>query len=464
MTLIRSISGIRGTIGGRPGEGLTPLDIVRYTTAFAFLLREKPPVDCRYRVVVARDARVSGPVCSSLVTGTLISCGIDVIDAGMASTPTAEMAVIFEKADGGIILTASHNPGEWNALKLLGSNGEFISASQGERLLETAALEDRFQYAGVESLGKVVSKDFGMSHIGAVMSYPLTDAENIYRSGMKVVVDGVNSVGGVIIPVLLEQMGINCIKINCEPNGLFAHNPEPLVEHLTELSEAVKIHKADLGIAVDPDVDRLALFCEDGTPFGEEYTLVAAADYVLSRRPGNTVSNLSSTRALRDITESSGGRYYASAVGEVNVVEMMKSVSAVIGGEGNGGVIVPDLHYGRDALIGVALILSSLSEKGCKASTLRDSFPRYHISKKRFELPDIETSGNILSYLKEKFRDEKITDIDGVKIEFESERSWIHIRRSNTEPIIRIYSEAPDREKAGTLGSDIIRLIRERIK
>lgn len=464
MTLIRSISGIRGTIGGKPGEGLTPFDIVRYTSSYASLLKENPPLNERYRVVVARDARISGFMCNTLVTGTLISCGIDVVDAGLASTPTAEMAVIFEKADGGIILTASHNPGEWNALKLLNSRGEFISASQGEQLLATAAGEGNFQFSRVENLGSIFHKDFSAAHTEAVLNYPLVATENIYRSGFKVVTDGINSVGGLIIPALLESLGVNCIKINCDPTGIFAHNPEPLVEHLTELSDAVKVHKADLGIAVDPDVDRLALICEDGSPFGEEYTLVAAADYVLSKKAGNTVSNLSSTRALRDITESFGGRYFASAVGEVNVVEMMKSVSAVIGGEGNGGVIVPDFHYGRDALIGVALILSALSEKRCKASTLRDSFPRYHISKKRLELPDGETSGDILSFLKEKFKDEKITDIDGVKIDFESARSWTHIRRSNTEPIIRIYTEAPDREAAEKLGGEILGLIRSRIK
>jgi len=463
MALIKSISGIRGTIGGREGTGLTPPDILRYSRAFVMLLRRKAPAGNKYRVVLARDARVSGIMCRDLVAGTLVSCGVDVIDIQLASTPTAELAVISENADGGIILTASHNPGEWNAMKLLNNLGEFISGAEGEWLLAQAA-EENFEYSPACSLGNIITKNFDREHIEAVLNYPLTSTESVYRSGFTAVVDGINSVGGIIVPQLLESLGVTCLKINCDPTGIFAHNPEPLPEHLRELSAAVVEHKADIGISVDPDVDRLALICEDGTPFGEEYTLVAAAEYMLSKRKGNSVSNLSSSRALRDITESYGGNYFASSVGEVNVVEMMKKVSAVIGGEGNGGVIVPDLHYGRDALIGIALILSSLSEKGCKASELRDSFPAYHISKKRVDLSDSNEIENIFKLVRNEYKDHKITEGDGLKIDFEAKRSWVHIRRSNTEPIIRIYSEAPDNDGAQRLGEEIEGLIKERIK
>ncbi len=463
MALIKSISGIRGTIGGKEGTGLTPPDILRYTRAFVMLLREKAPVGSKYSVVLARDARVSGIMCRDLVAGTLVSCGVDVIDAQLASTPTAEMAVISENADGGIILTASHNPGEWNAMKLLNNRGEFISRAEGEWLLERAT-EDNFEYSPAFSLGNIITKNYDREHIEAVLNYPMTATESIYRSGFTAVVDGINSVGGIIVPQLLEYLGVTAVKINCNPSGIFAHNPEPLPEHLTELSAAVLEHKADIGISVDPDVDRLALICEDGTPFGEEYTLVAAAEYMLSKKKGNSVSNLSSSRALRDITVSYGGNYFASAVGEVNVVDMMKKVSAVIGGEGNGGVIVPDLHYGRDALIGIALILSSLSEKRCKATELRDSFPAYHISKKRVDLSNYGEIENIFNLVREKYKDQIITEGDGLKIDFETERSWVHIRRSNTEPIIRIYSEAPDKEDAQRLGEEIQGLIKGRIK
>jgi phosphomannomutase len=463
MTLIKSISGIRGTIGGKPGNGLTPIDIIKFTSAYVNLLKKVPPENGRYRVVVARDARISGEMCRHLVTGTLMSCGVDVTDAGLASTPTAEMAVILEKADGGIIITASHNPGQWNALKLLNSKGEFISAEDGAWLLNEAA-EENFKYEEADNTGKVEYKNFDREHIEAVLSYPLTETELIYRSGFKVVVDGVNSVGGVIIPALLEALGVNCIKINCDPTGRFAHNPEPLPEHLTELSSAVKEHGADIGISIDPDVDRLALICEDGTPFGEEYTLVAAADYMLSRKKGSTVSNLSSTRALKDITEMAGSLYYPCPVGEVNVVEQMKKVGAVIGGEGNGGVIVPDLHYGRDALIGIALFLSLLADKGCKATRLRDSYPRYYISKKRIELPDLKETDKILKSVRESFRSERITETDGLKIDFDLEKKWVHMRRSNTEPIIRVYAEAPDQTSAERLADDTIEIIKKQIK
>jgi phosphomannomutase len=384
-----------------------------------------------------------------------MACGMDVINAGLASTPTVEMAVTFEQADGGIILTASHNPKEWNALKLLNEKGEFLNAADGEFLLEIAANES-FDYTGVDNLGIISKKDFAQKHIESVLSHPLVDTEAIYRSGFTVVLDAVNSVGGIVMPRLFEALGVNVIKINCDPNGRFPHNPEPLPEHLSELSAMVVKEGATLGVAVDPDVDRLALINEDGNPFGEEYTLVAVADYVLSSNKGPTVSNLSSSRALRDITEAAGQCYYASAVGEVNVVAEMKRVGAVIGGEGNGGVIVPDLHYGRDALIGIALFLSLLANSKTTASQLKKRYPKYEMAKKRIDLSIGMDVDEILGKIKDRYIQEKITDIDGVKIEFEQERKWVHLRKSNTEPIIRIYAEAPEKEIAESIADQII--------
>ena len=455
MSLIKSISGIRGTIGGKPGEAFTPLDIVKFTSAYAKFIKERAGQKNRYKIVVGRDARISGEMADSLVCGTLMACGMDVINAGLASTPTVEMAVTFEQADGGIILTASHNPKEWNALKLLNEKGEFLNAADGELLLEIAANES-FDYTGVDNLGIISKKDFAQKHIESVISHPLVDTEAIYRSGFTVVLDAVNSVGGIVMPRLFEALGVNVIKINCDPNGRFPHNPEPLPEHLTELSAMVVKEGATLGVAVDPDVDRLALINEDGNPFGEEYTLVAVADYVLSSNKGPTVSNLSSSRALRDITEAAGQCYYASAVGEVNVVAEMKRVGAVIGGEGNGGVIVPDLHYGRDALIGIALFLSLLAQSKTTASQLKKRYPKYEMAKKRIDLSIGLNVDEILGKIKNRYILEKITDIDGVKIEFEQERKWVHLRKSNTEPIIRIYAEAPEKEIAESIADQII--------
>ncbi len=455
MALIKSISGIRGTIGGEIGESFTPLDIVKFTSAYASLIKKRAGEKSRCRVVVGRDARISGEMADSIVCGTLMACGVDIINAGMASTPTVEMAVVFEGADGGIILTASHNPKEWNALKLLNEKGEFLSSSDGEELLNMAD-NSLYRFAEVDNLGVMTHKDFTKQHIEAVLSYPLVNTEAIYRAGFTVVLDAVNSVGGVVIPALLEALGVNTIKINCDPDGRFPHNPEPLPEHLTQLSSTVVKEGADLGIAVDPDVDRLALIQADGNPFGEEYTLVAAADYVLKSRKGSTVSNLSSSRALRDITEGAGCSYYPSAVGEVNVVEMMKSVNAVIGGEGNGGVIVPDLHYGRDALIGVALILSHLAIEKISLSDLRKRYPVYVSSKNKIDLSPGMDVDNILSKIKDIYSQERITDTDGVKIDFDKERMWVHLRKSNTEPIIRVYAEAPESISATNLANKIL--------
>lgn len=455
MSLIKSISGIRGTIGGKPGEAFTPLDIVKFTSAYAKFIKERAGQKNRYKIVVGRDARISGEMADNLVCGTLMACGMDVVNAGLASTPTVEMAVTFEQADGGIILTASHNPKEWNALKLLNEKGEFLNAADGELLLEFAANES-FDYTGVDNLGIISKKDFTKKHIESVLSHPLVDTEAIYRSGFTVVLDAVNSVGGIVMPLLFEALGVNVIKINCDPNGRFPHNPEPLPEHLTELSAMVVKEGATLGVAVDPDVDRLALINEDGNSFGEEYTLVAVADYVLSNKKGPTVSNLSSSRALRDVTEAAGQSYYASAVGEVNVVAEMKRVGAVIGGEGNGGVIVPDLHYGRDALIGIALFLSLLASSKTTASQLKKRYPKYEMAKKRIDLSAGLDVDEILEKIKDRYFQEKITDIDGVKIEFEQERKWVHLRKSNTEPIIRIYAEAPEKEIAELIADQII--------
>ena len=453
MTLIKSISGIRGTIGGNLGDALTPIDAVKFTAAYCTRLRNLYPGK-RCKVVVGRDARLSGTMLRNTVCGTLISCGVDVVDAGLASTPTTEMAVIFEKADGGIILTASHNPRQWNALKLLNEKGEFLTAEDGAKLLEYAEKED-FTFVDVDNLGQLVEKDFTMAHIEAVLSDPLVDIEAIRNAGFKAVLDAINSVGGITMPILLERLGVECIKLNCEPTGDFAHNPEPLPANLTGLSNAVIENKADMGISVDPDVDRLAFFCEDGTPFGEEYTLVSVASYVLEKNPGPTVSNLSSTRALRDVTEAAGQKYYPAAVGEVNVTTKMHEVGAVIGGEGNGGVIYPALHHGRDAYMGVALFLSNLAHKKLKMTDLRDSYPQYYISKNRIEVSNPELVDRILAKVTEAFADFNPLTIDGVKVNFDSERSWAQMRKSNTEPIIRLYCEAPTKEEAEKLASRI---------
>ena len=453
MTLIKSISGIRGTIGGQIGDALTPIDAVKFTAAYCTRLRNLyPEKGCK--VVVGRDARLSGTMLRNVVCGTLLSCGVDVVDAGLASTPTTEMAVILEKADGGIILTASHNPRQWNALKLLNSNGEFLSAEDGARLLEFAQKED-FTFVDVDSLGKLVEKDFTLAHIDAVLADPLVDIEAIKSAGFKAVLDAINSVGGTTMPILLEKLGVECIKLNCEPTGDFAHNPEPLPANLVGLSQAVKENNADMGISVDPDVDRLAFFCQDGTPFGEEYTLVSVASYVLEKNQGPTVSNLSSTRALRDVTEAAGQKYYPAAVGEVNVTTKMHEVGAVIGGEGNGGVIYPALHHGRDAYMGVALFLSNLAHKKLKMTELRDSYPQYFISKNRIEVSNPELVDRILAKVTQAFSDFNPLTIDGVKIDFEDERSWAQLRKSNTEPIIRLYCEAPTEEQANELASRI---------
>jgi len=453
MTLIKSISGIRGTIGGTPGDALTPIDAVKFTAAYCTRLNNLYP-GRKCKVVVGRDARLSGTMLRNTVCGTLLACGVDVVDAGLASTPTTEMAVILEKADGGIILTASHNPRQWNALKLLNSKGEFLTAEDGAKLLEYAEKED-FTFMDVDHLGKLEEKDFTFAHIDAVLADPLVDIEAIKKAGIKAVLDAINSVGGTTMPILLEKLGVECIKLNCEPTGDFAHNPEPLPANLTGLSEAVVNSGADMGISVDPDVDRLAFFCQDGTPFGEEYTLVSVASYVLEKKAGPTVSNLSSTRALRDVTEAAGQKYYPAAVGEVNVTTKMHEVGAVIGGEGNGGVIYPALHHGRDAYMGVALFLSNLAHKKLKMTELRDSYPQYYISKNRIEVSDPKMVDSILAKVADSFKDFNPLTIDGVKIDFEAERSWAQMRKSNTEPIIRLYCEAPTKEEAEKLASRI---------
>ncbi len=458
MTLIKSISGIRGTIGGTPGDNLTPIDVVKFTSAYAAFIR-RAIGGRRIKVVVGRDARLSGEMVDKLVQGTLMGCGADVIDVGLCTTPGVEMAVTYYKADGGIILTASHNPRQWNALKLLNAKGEFLNGADGAEILRMAEAED-FTYQDVGNIGRVVeSADFTERHIADVLSLLLVDEAAVRARKFRVVVDAVNSVGGIVIPQLLEQLGCEVVCINCQPTGEFAHNPEPLPENLTEISATVVKEKADLGIVVDPDVDRLALVCQDGSMFGEEYTLVAVADYVLSKTPGNTASNLSSTRALRDVTEKYGGKYAASAVGEVNVVTKMKEIGAVIGGEGNGGVIYPALHYGRDALAGVALFLTHLAATGKTMTELRASYPGYYISKNRMELTPAVDVDRILGEVKEAYKNERVTDIDGVKIDFPE--GWVHLRKSNTEPIIRIYSEAADRESADSFARRIIEKIEE---
>ncbi|MFB6340769.1 phosphoglucosamine mutase [Saccharicrinis sp. FJH62] len=454
MTLIKSISGIRGTIGGAPGEGLTPLDVVKFSAAYAKWLEQNTSVKNK-KVVIGRDARVSGPMVVQLIEGTLIGMGVNVVNIGLASTPTTEMAVINEAAQGGIIVTASHNPFQWNALKLLNDKGEFLSAGDGEKILKIAD-SNSFQFADVHNLGTVkVKENYDDHHIDKILKLDLVDVDAISKARFKVAIDCVNSVGGIILPKLLIALGVEeVLELNVEPDGHFPHNPEPLPENLTDLSALIKDQKADIGFVVDPDVDRLALVCEDGSMFGEEYTLVAVADYILGSIPGNTVSNLSSTRALRDVTARHGGKYAASAVGEVNVVEKMKETGAVIGGEGNGGVIYPELHYGRDALVGVALFLTYLAKQNKTLTELKATFPYYHISKNKIELPQNVDVDEVLLKLKDKFATEKVTDIDGVKIDFE--KKWVHLRKSNTEPIIRIYSEAETEKAANELAMKFI--------
>lgn len=458
MTLIKSISGIRGTIGGAPGENLTPLDVVKFTTAYARLIAERNPGK-KLTIVVGRDARLSGELVDKLVEGTLLACGVDVINVGLCTTPGTEMAVITKQADGGIIITASHNPRQWNALKLLNSLGEFLSDAEGKRVLAMAEESD-YNYPTINEIGHVISReDFNDEHIRQVLGLKLVDVEAVRQRHFKVVVDAVNSIGGVVIPRLLRELGCEVIELNCEPTGEFAHNPEPLPENLTEISEVIRREGADLGIVVDPDVDRLAFVSEDGSMFVEEYTLVAVADYILSMGVGDTVSNLSSSRALRDVTERHGGRYYAAAVGEVNVTTKMKEVGAVIGGEGNGGVIYPELHYGRDALVGTALFLTYLAKQGKTMTQLRATYPSYYASKNKIELtPSIDVD-KVLREMKERYSHEQVTDIDGVKIDFPE--NWVHLRKSNTEPIIRVYTEAKSMADAEALAQRFIGEIKE---
>ncbi len=456
MSLIKSISGIRGTIGGRTGDTLNPLDIVKFTTAYATFIRKSGHSQSN-TIVVGRDARISGEMVKNVVCGTLMGVGYDVINIGLASTPTTELAVTMNKAAGGIIITASHNPRHWNALKLLNEKGEFLTAADGAEVLAIAEKED-FEYADVDNLGKYTEDDsMDSRHIDAVMALKLVDAEAIKNAHFKVAVDSINSVGGIILPKLLDRLGVEYTFLNGESNGDFAHNPEPLEKNLTGIMDLVKGGGYDMGIVVDPDVDRLAFICENGQMFGEEYTLVSVADYVLSHTPGNTVSNLSSTRALRDITEKHGGTYNASAVGEVNVTTKMKAVSAVIGGEGNGGVIYPESHYGRDALVGIALFLSLLAHKKMTVSQLRATYPNYFIAKNRIDLNAGTDIDAILAKVKEMYKDEQVNDIDGVKIDFPDK--WVHLRKSNTEPIIRVYSEAASMEEADELGKKIMSVV-----
>jgi len=455
MTLIKSISGIRGTIGGVVGDNLTPVDAVKFASAYGTWIKQQAKVESgKVTVVIGRDARISGPMIHNLVMNTLIGLGIDVIDLGLSTTPTVEIAVPLEKAQGGIILTASHNPKQWNALKLLNHKGEFLSGADGAQILAIAEAE-AFDFSEVDELGTVTVNDAYMDiHIDEVLELPLVDAEAVAKRKFKVVVDGVNSSGGIIIPNLLEQMGVEVVKLYCEPNGHFPHNPEPLKEHLGDICELVVREKADFGIVVDPDVDRLAFISNDGEMFGEEYTLVAVADYVLSKTPGNTVSNMSSSRALRDITSKHHGSYQASAVGEVNVVELMKSTHAIIGGEGNGGIIYPELHYGRDSLVGVALFLTYLANQELTVAQLRASYPQYYMSKNKIELTPTLDVDAILEAMTKKYQHEEISTIDGVKIDFPTD--WVHLRKSNTEPIIRIYTEAPTQAEADALAFRII--------
>ena len=460
MTLIKSISGIRGTIGGIAGNSLTPIDIVKFTAAYGSWVIQNTNVR---KIVIGRDARISGDMVNNLVTGTLQGLGIEVIDLGLSTTPTVEIAVPMEQAGGGIILTASHNPKQWNALKLLNDKGEFISDENGKEILEMAERAD-FSFAEVNDLGKVTHDDSYLEkHIAAVLALPLVDIDLIKKANFKVAIDCVNSTGGIFIPALLKALGVTQVfELFCTPDGEFPHNPEPLPENLTEIAKVVQSQGADLGIVVDPDVDRLCFVCEDGSMFGEEYTLVAVADYILKNTPGNTVSNLSSTRALKDVTLKAGGEYHASAVGEVNVVNQMKATNAIIGGEGNGGIIYPELHYGRDALVGIALFLTHLAKFGKSVSLLRSSYPNYHISKNKITLtPEMDIDA-LLVKVQEKYKNQPNSTIDGLKIEFDNE--WVHLRRSNTEPIIRIYSEAENETVAENLAKKIISDIKEILK
>ncbi len=455
MSLIKSISGIRGTIGGQVHDNLTPIDTVKFAAAYGMWLKKQSNKE-KLTVVVGRDARISGKMVSSLVCNTLVGLGINVLDIGLSTTPTVEVAVPLEKADGGIIITASHNPKQWNALKLLNGKGEFLNGADGELVLEIAENDD-FIFSEVDDLGNYERRKGYMDiHIQEVLKLKLVDVEAIKKANFKVVVDAVNSTGGIVIPALLKELNVECVELYCEPNGHFPHNPEPLKEHLTDISELVVKEKADFGIVVDPDVDRLALVCEDGSMFGEEYTLVACADYVLGKTKGNTVSNLSSSRALRDVTEKHGGTYKASAVGEVNVVELMKASNAIIGGEGNGGIIYPASHYGRDSLVGVALFLSHLANLKVSCKQLRDSYPNYYMSKNKIELTPAINVDAILETIASNYKNEDVITIDGVKINFASE--WVHLRKSNTEPIIRIYTESTSQESADALA---IRFINE---
>ena len=458
MTLIKSISGIRGTIGGETGENLTPIDIVKFTIAYTRFIAGKNNAK-RLRIVLGRDARISGEMVNDIIEGTLLGCGSDVINVGLCTTPGTEMAVITNKADGGIIITASHNPKQWNALKLLNEKGEFLNDKEGKQVLALAEQED-FLFPDVDNIGKVISReDFNPTHIKQVLDLKLVDVEKVKARKFKVVVDAVNSIGGVVIPALLRELGCEVVELNCTPDGHFAHNPEPLPQNLTEISEVIVREGADLGVVVDPDVDRLALVNEDGTMFGEEYTLVAVADYILSRTKGNTCSNLSSSRALSDVTKAHGGEYAASAVGEVNVVTKMKEVGAVIGGEGNGGVIYPELHYGRDALVGVALFLTYLAEQGCTMTELRKRYPAYYASKNKIELAPAIDVDKLLLTMKERYAHERVNDIDGVKIDFAEH--WVHLRKSNTEPIVRIYTEAKSQEYADEVAQQFIAEMKE---
>lgn len=453
MTLIKSISGIRGTIGGETGNNLTPIDIVKFTVAYARFISDKNNGK-RLKIVIGRDARISGEMVNDLIEGTLLGCGADVINVGLCTTPGTEMAVITHKADGGIIITASHNPKQWNALKLLNEKGEFLNDAEGKQVLALAEDND-FVYPEIDGIGKILSREsFNDTHIKQVLSLPLVDAEAVRKRKFKVVVDAVNSVGGIVIPKLLRELGCEVVELNCEPNGMFAHNPEPLPQNLTEISEVIVREKADLGVVVDPDVDRLAFVSEDGSMFVEEYTLVAVADYILSQKVGNTVSNLSSSRALNDVTVAHGGTYSASAVGEVNVVAKMKEVGAIIGGEGNGGVIYPELHYGRDALVGVALFLTYFAKKNMTMTELRKTYPAYFASKNKIELTPAIDVDKVLLEIKRKYAGEKINDIDGIKIDFAE--CWVHLRKSNTEPIIRIYTEAKSMDEADALAQRFI--------
>lgn len=458
MTLIKSISGIRGTIGGKVGNNLTPVDAVKFASAYGTFLKQNSNKE-KLTVVIGRDARISGPMIHNLVQNTLVGLGINVIDLGLSTTPTVEIAVPLENADGGIILTASHNPKQWNALKLLNAKGEFLNGDDGAKILEIAEAE-AFDFSDVDALGEVTENSAYMDiHIDEVLNLPLVDAYAVAKRKFKVVVDGVNSSGGIIIPKLLEQMGVEVVELYCTPNGHFPHNPEPLKEHLGDICKLVLEEKADFGIVVDPDVDRLAFISNDGEMFGEEYTLVACADYVLGKTPGNTVSNMSSSRALRDITEKHGGKYQASAVGEVNVVTLMKETNAIIGGEGNGGIIYPESHYGRDSLVGVALFLTHLASLDVTVAELRASYPQYFMSKNKIELtPQIDVDA-ILKAMTEKYGNEDITTIDGVKIDFPTK--WVHLRKSNTEPIIRIYTEAPTQKEADVLAERFVSEIKK---